>query len=118
MLADDLLPERVLAGDGAARRALVDRIYRPLEQAGGALLDTATAYVDSGSALESTARILFVHPNTVRYRLRRVTEITGYDPTDPREGFVLRSALALGRLASAPPRPGRLREPDPAPQAL
>jgi DNA-binding PucR family transcriptional regulator len=50
---------------------------------------------------------LFVHPNTVRYRLRRVTEITGYDATDAREGFVLRTALALGRLASSPSRPGR-----------
>ncbi len=119
MLADDLLPERVLAGDGAARRALVDRIYRPLvEAAGGSLLETATAYVESGSALESTARTLFVHPNTVRYRLRRVTEITGYDPTDPREGFVLRSALALGRLASAPPRPGRPRVAEPAIESL
>jgi hypothetical protein len=118
VLADDLLPERVLAGDGAARRGLVDRIYRPLDEAGGALLDTATAYVDSGSALESTARILFVHPNTVRYRLRRVAEITGYDPTDPREGFVLRTALALGRLASAPPRPGRLRPTEPGTEPL
>ncbi len=36
VLADDLLPERVLAGDGPARRALVDRIYRPLVEAGGA----------------------------------------------------------------------------------
>jgi DNA-binding PucR family transcriptional regulator len=107
VLADDLLPERVLAGDGPARRALVDRIYRPLVEAGGALLDTATAYVESGSALEATARTLFVHPNTVRYRLRRVTEITGYDATDAREGFVLRTALALGRLASSPSRPGR-----------
>jgi transposase len=35
-------------------------------------------------------------------RLRRITEITGYDPTDPREGFVLRTALALGRLATTP----------------
>ena len=107
MLADDLLPERVLAGDVPARRALVDRIYRPLLEAGGALMDTAAAYTESGGALESTARTLFVHPNTVRYRLRRITEITGYDPTDPREGFVLRTALALGRLATTPPRTAR-----------
>jgi DNA-binding PucR family transcriptional regulator len=35
----------------------------------------------------------------VRYRLRRVTEVTGYAPTDPRQAFTLRLALALGRLA-------------------
>jgi DNA-binding PucR family transcriptional regulator len=107
VLADDLLPERVLAGDGPARRALVDRIHRPLVDAGGPLLETATAYVESGGSLEATARTLFVHPNTVRYRLRRVAEITGYDPADPREGFVLRTALALGRLAASPARAPR-----------
>jgi DNA-binding PucR family transcriptional regulator len=39
-----------------------------------------------------------VHPNTVRYRLRRVSEVTGWDPLDPREAYVLQQALAVGRL--------------------
>jgi DNA-binding PucR family transcriptional regulator len=107
VLADDVLPERVLAGDVPARRALIDRIHRPLVDAGGPLLETVTAYVESGGSLEATARTLFVHPNTVRYRLRRVADITGYDPADPREGFILRTALALGRLAAAPARAPR-----------
>ena len=34
-----------------------------------------------------TARVLFVHPNTVRYRLRRVAEVSGYAPTDPRQAL-------------------------------
>ncbi|WP_372506222.1 helix-turn-helix domain-containing protein [Actinomadura madurae] len=42
--------------------------------------------------------MLFVHPNTVRYRLRRVTELTGLAPTDGRNAFTLRIALALGRF--------------------
>jgi DNA-binding PucR family transcriptional regulator len=42
-----------------------------------------------------------VHPNTVRYRLRRVTEVCGYAPADPRQALALRMALALGRLADA-----------------
>lgn len=107
VLADDLLPERVLAGDGPARSALVDRIHRPLVEAGGPLLETLTAYVESGGSLEATARTLFVHANTVRYRLRRIAEITGYDPAEPREGFVLRTAVAVGRLGGAPLRPTR-----------
>ncbi|MFL6099985.1 MAG: PucR family transcriptional regulator [Actinomycetales bacterium] len=111
VLADDLLPERVLAGDGPARSALVDRIHRPLVEAGGPLLDTLTAYIESGGSLEATARTLFVHANTVRYRLRRIAEITGYDPAEPREGFVLRTALAVGRLAHAPARPPRPARP-------
>ena len=47
--------------------------------------------------------MLFVHPNTVRYRLRRVAEVTGYAPADPRHALTLRLALALGRLADAQP---------------
>ncbi|TAM85267.1 MAG: PucR family transcriptional regulator, partial [Jatrophihabitans sp.] len=64
------------------------------------LLETLTAFLDAGGSLEATARALFVHANTVRYRLRRVTDISGEVPTDPRGAFVLRLALALGRLES------------------
>jgi DNA-binding PucR family transcriptional regulator len=96
--ADDLLPERALAGDATARRRLVDEVYRPLLTAGAALGETLAAYLEQAPSLEAAARALFVHPNTVRYRLRRVTDITGYAPTDPRQAFTLRLALAFGRL--------------------
>ncbi|MGL5858033.1 MAG: PucR family transcriptional regulator [Angustibacter sp.] len=104
VLADDLLPERVLAGDLPARRALVDLVHRPLTTARGALLETVTTYLDSGGSLEGSARLLFVHPNTVRYRLRRVAELCGYDVLQPRDAYVVRTALALGRLADGPRR--------------
>ena len=103
--ADDLLPERVLSGDTTARRALVDRVYRRLAAADAAFLETAATYLELGGSLEATARALFVHPNTVRYRLHRVAEITGWDPTQPREGYVLHVAIALGRLADGSGRP-------------
>jgi len=99
VLADDLLPERVLAGDEHARRLLVERVYRPLVAAGGSLFETAGAFLDGGGGLEATARVLFVHPNTVRYRLGRIATETGYDLTHPREANVVRIALAVGRLA-------------------
>lgn len=98
VLADDLLPERALAGDLIARQQLVRDIYRPLHSSGTALVETLSAFLEQAASLEATARLLFVHPNTVRYRLRRVTEISGYAPTDPRQAFALRLALALGRL--------------------
>jgi DNA-binding PucR family transcriptional regulator len=41
---------------------------------------------------------LFVHPNTVRYRLKRIADFTGRDPTVPRDAYVLRVAASLGRL--------------------
>lgn len=101
--ADELLPERVLAGDDAAARTLTTRVFDPLVGAGGSLLETTTSYLDSGSSLERSARDLFVHVNTVRYRLKRVADVTGLDPTDPREGYVLRIALTVGRLCGLPP---------------
>jgi len=96
--SDDLLPERALAGDEDARRELVDSVYRPLAKAGDVLVETVATFLDSGGALEATARVLFVHANTVRYRLRRVAEVCGQAPAEPRGAFTLRVALALGRL--------------------
>jgi hypothetical protein len=98
--ADDLLPERALDGDEDARSALVDRVYRPLAAAGGGLLTTLAAYLEHGGSLEATARDLYVHANTVRYRLKRVADLTGYAAATPRDGFTLQIALAIGRLHS------------------
>jgi sugar diacid utilization regulator len=102
--ADDLLPERLLSGDTGARRSLVDRAYRCLAEGHVGLLETVSTYLDLGRSLEATARALFVHPNTVRYRLHRVAGVTGWDPTDPREAFVLQVAIVAGRLAGPPSR--------------
>ena len=99
--AEALLPERALAGDIDARDELVDNVYRPLAKAGDVLLDTVSTFLDSGGALEATARTLFVHANTVRYRLRRVGDICGEAPTDPRGAYVIQVALTLGRLDGA-----------------
>ncbi|MBA2697101.1 MAG: helix-turn-helix domain-containing protein [Actinobacteria bacterium] len=100
--ADDLLAERALLGEAPARRALVDRVYRQLRDRGSALLETATAFLDGGGGLEATGRLLFVHPNTVRYRLRRIEETVHLDLTDPRDAWVARVALALGRVGDQP----------------
>ncbi|MCW0212378.1 MAG: helix-turn-helix domain-containing protein [Pseudonocardia sp.] len=99
--ADDLLPERAMCGDEMAHRRLVETVIEPVEAAGGELLRTLGSYLEGGGALEACARALFVHPNTVRYRLRRVSELTGLLPADPRDQLVLRTALVAGRLAAA-----------------
>jgi len=61
------------------------------------------AFFASGGVLEGVARSLFVHPNTVRYRLKRVADVTGFTPLNPRDAFALRVALTVGRLD--PPTP-------------
>jgi sugar diacid utilization regulator len=95
--SSELLPERALAGDGHARRHLIEEIYLPLAAAKGTLIETLGAYFHHGSSMEATARALFVHPNTVRYRLRQVAEISGCLPSQPRDAFTLQIALVLGR---------------------
>jgi hypothetical protein len=101
--ADDLLPERALAGDSEARRVLRHDAYGAVARAGGGLLETLDAYLAAGGVLESTARALYVHPNTVRYRLKRIADVTGFSPLNPRDVFALRVALTIGRLDPASP---------------
>jgi hypothetical protein len=99
VFASDLLAERALDGDETARTELIEHIYEPLHRGGAALLDTVTTYLEQGNSLEATARLLFVHPNTVRYRLRRAADLTGFNPADGRGGYALWLAIAYGRLA-------------------
>jgi hypothetical protein len=95
--ADDLLPERALSGDGHARHQLVTAVYAPVAS-DGILLDTLEAYLEHGASIEGSARSLFVHANTIRYRLRRIEEVSGLSPAHPRDAYTLRVALTLGRL--------------------
>lgn len=105
VLARELLPERALLGDASAIAVLDSEVMRPLADAGPALTETLDAYLDSGGAIEACARKLFVHPNTVRCRLKRITDFTGRDPTSPRDAYVLRVAATVGRLSSQASNP-------------
>ena len=118
--ADDLLAERTLLGEAPARRALVDRVYVPLRDGASSLLETAHAYLECGGGIEATGRVLFIHPNTVRYRLGRIEELVHLDLSSPREAWTAQIALAVGRLSDQPrhqrwresmPQPARTRTP-------
>ncbi|WP_231443875.1 PucR family transcriptional regulator [Brevibacterium zhoupengii] len=47
------------------------------------MLDTLVAYFDNEGSAERAAEQLYCHSNTVRYRLRRVHELTGRSLKDP-----------------------------------
>lgn len=64
-LLGDLLAARLLAG------------LDPHDDFHRELATTALTYLDQGQRLGQTAAALFLHPNTVRYRLRRLHEIVG-----------------------------------------
>jgi hypothetical protein len=99
--ADDVLAQRALAGDALAKQTLVDKIYKPLASNSVELLETLEAYLECGRSLEATAKKLFVHANTVRYRLKRISDVIGWDPTGAHEAFVLQVAMVLGNMQSS-----------------
>lgn len=50
------------------------------------LAETALAYLDHGGRIEPAAAALHVHGNTVKYRIRRLQELTGRPLSDPAGG--------------------------------
>ena len=99
--ADELLPERLLGGAPLATEQILARVYSPLHLMGDPFEETVATYLALGGSLEATARTLFVHANTVRYRLGRVSEQVGWDPTDSRDALMLHVAIIVARLVGA-----------------
>jgi DNA-binding PucR family transcriptional regulator len=54
---------------------------------GGGLIETLEAWLDAFGDVTAAAAALFIHPNTLRYRLRRITEVSGLDLADPEQRF-------------------------------
>ncbi|WP_245649717.1 PucR family transcriptional regulator [Nocardia shimofusensis] len=105
----DLAMEYQLTRGGPAGRQLA-RLFDPLD-AHPELFDTARAYLRNDMNRRRTARQLFVHPNTVDYRLRRIVQLTGMDLATA-TGIARATAALLARdLDRAGPR-GRATAPD------
>lgn len=103
-----LLVYRVLGRDQTAIIDLVRSTLTPLTSArGGAapLLDTLHSYFLNGDNATETARHLHLSVRAVTYRLARVRDLTGYDPTAPEERFTLHAAVLGARLLDWPNRP-------------
>jgi sugar diacid utilization regulator len=70
------------------------------------LIATLDCYLHNGCNPQRAAAILFVHPNTVKHRLRLVAEQTGADLGDTRQLLELQLALLVRRLLSEGDTPG------------
>ena len=79
-----------------ARRAFLDRVTASLEEGDRDLL---SAYFGHDRSLKETCEDLFIHKNTLQYRLRRIAEKTGYDPRVFQDAAVLYAALKLEALS-------------------
>lgn len=100
-LADLSIRPAILA-DEPLGDAFAARYLEPLDALGrmGVELDTTLrAWFDQEMRIEETARVLHVHPNTLRHRLRRFEEVTGTTLRDPRHLVELWWALERRRLA-------------------
>jgi sugar diacid utilization regulator len=82
--ADQLIPP-------ALREALADPQLR----------QTLQAWIDHDLNVAATAKALCLHPNSVRYRLRRITQLTGHNPHHLTDLLELHSAARLLRRAPA-----------------
>jgi DNA-binding PucR family transcriptional regulator len=94
----------VVAAAPAEAAHLVEVVLQPLLDLPAAerarLLQTLEHWYAAAGSATDAARSLFVHPNTVRYRLRRVEELTARSLSDPRAAADIRVALLAVRRAS------------------
>ncbi|MHA6631480.1 PucR family transcriptional regulator [Pseudonocardia sichuanensis] len=88
---DDVRAEVIVDQATAALRSRPDlrlpgldrlRVEDARGRGGGQLLITLGAYLESGGAIPATASCLGLHPTTVRYRLDRISSLTGFDLDD------------------------------------
>lgn len=89
-----LLDEIVAHVAGHGR--LVDPRVRALREQEPMLADTLTAYLDGFGDIAAVAQRLHVHPNTIRYRIRRIEKLWSTSLDDPDDRLV----LALGLRAT------------------
>jgi DNA-binding PucR family transcriptional regulator len=80
----------------AERPRLVDARVRQLRTQDPMLAETLRAYLDGFGDVAAVAQRLHVHPNTVRYRVRRIEKLTSTSLDDPD----VRLVLALGLRAT------------------
>ncbi len=88
--------------DDEALRAYSDSLLAPIEDGegeyGGELLRSLEAYIEQNGQWERAARRLYCHRHTLRYRIRRVEELTGRDLTRAHDRIELWLALRAREL--------------------
>ena len=94
---DDLLVPRVISGDATARATFLDDFFGPLRSRrnGKELATALLTLARHGFAFRAAADALAIHPNTLRYRLARVSEALDLDLADSDVQFRVQLATRL-----------------------
>lgn len=91
----------LVAARGDQPTGPVARLFAYDAQHNASLIETLRAWLDAFGDVIAAANALYVHPNTFRYRLRRLAEVGDLDLDDPEARF----AAMLQLRIVAPPRP-------------
>ncbi len=90
----------------ALREEFVNTVLGPVlehdQHKGGVLLETLESYFALKGQAKAVADRLFVHVNTVKYRLHQIEELTGHAPETPEGSLQLLLALKLRSLGTQP----------------
>jgi DNA-binding PucR family transcriptional regulator len=100
--ANDALRAVAASADAAAAgvcRRLLLPLMRADEERSSRLLDTLRTYYECGASVAKTAEKLFLHRNSVRYRLDRVRALLGADIDHPEVAAALLAAFAVAQAA-------------------
>lgn len=90
----DLLRQLAVQQPGLLRGRV--EVLRRLDATGRSdYVNTLTTYFDRGGDVVRAAEAMYMHPNTLRYRLRRISALTGLDLSDPTDRLVAELQLRL-----------------------
>nr|ACN39747.1 SibX [Streptosporangium sibiricum] len=97
---DDVLLEAMLCRAPELAARLAGRL-RPVTRCQPYLLDTLAAFLDNDGDRRELARQLYIHPNTLNHRLRRVSELTGLSLANAGDLCLLKAALTAWQVTNA-----------------
>lgn len=91
--------EAVDQGEASVRELLAPLDVLDRQREGAELIRTLQVYLlDAGSNIAKTAQLLFLHKNSVKYRVRQINSRLGYPAEKLPEAFSLYTACAVRRL--------------------
>lgn len=89
----------IVADDGDLVLGPIDDLVSYDKRHNAGLVDTLIAYLDAFGDVAAASAAVHVHPNTFRYRLRRLSAISGVDLSDPGARFTVMLQLRLREIA-------------------
>ncbi len=100
---DELAPYHLIWSirEAPGCKEIVDRVLGPVLGSPDDLVGTLETYLETGAKAKEAAAKLYVHRNTLRSRLTKIGHLTGLDPREPRERFLLELLLLVHKVVQS-----------------